>query len=158
MQLMKYWLRSWTVYYSPALLGLVRTRQDRLTTLARSAGPWCTLPCPVLLGTDTASMQGGSLLPAACRTAAQQPAYLQKKCTCIPDTNQERIDQLTLSMLPVHAPPLCLLQLLLTGCHFHTNCFHCSQEVLLSTHPLKPHHLHQPLNNVPWDSRNTVRK
>ena len=145
MQLMKYWLRSWTIYtYSPALLGLVKTRQtDWLTTLARSAGPWCTLPCPVLLGTNTASIQEGSLLPAACHTAAQQPVYLQKKCTSIPGTNQEKTNQLTLSMLPVHAPPLCLLQLLVTGCHFHANCFHCSQEVLLSTHPLKPHHLHQ---------------
>ena len=58
-------------------------KTDRLTTLARSAGPWCTWPCPVLLGTNTASVQEGSLLPAACCTATHQPVYLHKKCILI---------------------------------------------------------------------------
>ena len=88
--------------------------QERLTTLARSAEPWCTWPCPVhsvLLRTDTALVQEGSLLPIACCTATQQPEVNQSGvdvqvvfCHCYCVVFHPFVEQLTVFYISERMP------------------------------------------------------
>lgn len=129
---MEYWLCSYTT-----LLVLERTRQT----------DW-----PLLQGLLDRGALGHALgclgqTLLQCRKAlfCLPPVVLphSSQCTCTRNASSSQTPtkrwqrELTLSMLSVQASLLGLLQLLLTGCHFQTTCFHCSQEILLSTHPLK---------------------